>query len=99
MSNLFEQEAEWSQLIEAKFPPGTPVCVRQKIDRRGSPMEVEVAGTVVDWVVRPTGSWFAHGKHDKLWLKRLVLRKVDGEETLLIVDDSTQIAKLEAAKS
>ncbi len=62
-------------------------------------MEVEVAGTVVDWVVRPTGSWFAHGKHDKLWLKRLVLRKVDGEETLLIVDDSTQIAKLEAAKS
>lgn len=96
MSNLFEHETEWSQLIEAKFPPGTPVCVRQKIDRRGNPMEVEVAGTVVDWVEQPTGSWFAH---DKLWLKRLVLRKVDGEETLLIVDDSTQIAKLEAAKS
>lgn len=96
---LFEHEPEWSQLLDAKFPPGTPVCVRQKIDRRGGAMEVEVAGTVVDWVERPTGSWFAHGKHDKLWLKRLVLRKVDGEETLLIVDDSTQIAKLEAAKS
>lgn len=99
MSIMFESEPQWTQLIEAKFPPGTPVVVRQKIDRRGRPMEVEVAGTVVDWLEQPTGSWFAHGKHDKLWLKRLILRKIDGEETALIIDDSTLIAKLEAART
>jgi len=45
----------------------------------------------------PTGSWFARGKDDRLWLKRLRLRKADGETTVLVVDDGTSIAKLEAA--
>jgi hypothetical protein len=97
MSSLFEKEPDWSQWIEAQFPPGTPVVVRQRIDRRGQPLEVEIAGTVLDWLEQPTGSWYAHGKHDRLWLKRLVLRKVDGEQTVLVIDDATMIAKLEAA--
>jgi len=45
----------------------------------------------------PTGSWFARGKDDRLWLKRLRLRKADGEVSLLVVDDGTLIAKLGAA--
>ncbi len=84
-------------MSETKFPPGTPVCVKQRIDRRGEPIEARVVGVVKAWEELPTGSWYAHGKNDKLWLKRLTLEKVDGEITILVVDDSTVIARLEVA--
>ena len=81
----------------AQFPAGTPVCVKQRVERRGESYEIEVIGVVQSWEELPTGSWFAHGDHDRLLLKRLRLRKQDGEETLLIIDDSTEITKLEPA--
>ncbi|MHC4696498.1 MAG: hypothetical protein ACYTFA_07145 [Planctomycetota bacterium] len=81
---------------DSQFPPGTPVCVRQTIELRGRNFETEAVGVIEAWEELPTGSWYAHGKDDKLWLKRLKLRKVDGEITLLVVDDNTSIAKLEA---
>ena len=81
------------------FPPGTPVCVRQKTVRRGGPIEVETVGVVVEWEMLPTGSWYAHGKNDKLWLARLKLRKVDGEISLLVLDEGTSIARLEPVSS
>ena len=80
--------------ISKEFPPGTPVCVRQMVSRRGQDMDTEVVGVVEAWEDRPTGSWHAHGKHDKLWLTRLKLRKADGEVTLLVMDDRTTIARL-----
>ncbi len=83
--------------VELLFPPGTPVLIRQRIDCPWRQTEVEVAGVVESWDEQPTGSWFAHGRKDKLWLKRLKLRKVDGELTLLTLDDATTIAKLEPA--
>ena len=86
---------------ERLFPPGTPVFVKQEVRRRevlGS-YEAEVVGVVEAWEEHPTGSWYAHGKDDKLWLKRLKLRKADGEITLLVIDNATQIAKIEAATS
>ncbi len=83
---------------EFSFPPGTPVCVTEITQRRGRAVEVETVGVVESWDDLPTGSWFAHGKKDRLWLRRLRLRKVDGEITLLVVDDGTSIAKLEPAK-
>lgn len=79
------------------FPPGTPVCVTETIVRRGTPIKTETVGVVECWENLPTGSWYAHGKGDRLWLKRLRLRKVDGEITLLVMDEHTAIAKLEAA--
>ena len=79
------------------FPPGTPVCVKHIVHRRHDSYEAEVVGIVESWEELPTGSWYAHGRQDKLWLKRLKLRKADGEITLLVLDDSTQIAKLEAS--
>jgi hypothetical protein len=82
---------------EVLFPPGTPVSVKATIVRRAQSIEVVTVGVVEAWEDCPTGSWYAHGKHDKLWLKRLKLRKVDGEITLLVIDDHTSIAKLEAA--
>jgi len=85
--------------VAAKFPPGTPVCVRQVTRMRAEDFETEVVGVVEAWEHRPTGSWFAHGKNHKLWLKRLKLRKSDGEITALVIDDQTYIAKREAAKT
>ncbi len=81
---------------EAEFPPGTPVRVSARTERRGKPLETQVVGVVEAWEEAKTGSWFAGGKDDKLWLKRLRLRKADGETTLLVIDDGTAIAKLEA---
>lgn len=83
----------------SSFPPGTPVRVLQTVGRQGQSFEAEVVGVVEAWEELPTGSWHAHGKNDRLWLKRLRLRKVDGEVTLLVVDDGTHIAKLESAPS
>ncbi len=84
-------------LLEEQFPPGTPVRVTQVSRRRDQSIESCAVGVVEAWEELPTGSWYAHGVKDKLWLTRLKLRKVDGELTLLVIDDSTSIAKLEAA--
>ena len=53
---------------------------------RGEPWETEVDGEIVSVRVRPTGSWFAHGKDDRLWLSRLQLRRPDGELIELNLD-------------
>ena len=84
-------------VYEAAFPPGTPVCVTETTLLRDQPIETRIIGVVQEWEDMPTGSWYARGKNDKLWLKRLRLRKADGEITLLVVDDGTAIARLEAA--
>ena len=80
--------------IDSIFPPGTPVCVGETVPRRNRDTRTEVVGVVESWESLPTGSWFAQGKGDKLWLPRLKLRKHDGELTLIVVDDATQIARL-----
>jgi hypothetical protein len=46
-----------------------------------------VSGIVVSFSQKPTGSWYAHGKDDRLWLDRLTLRKPDGELITLNLDD------------
>jgi hypothetical protein len=45
----------------------------------------------------PTGSWYAHGKDDKLWLNRIRLRKDDGEITTIVVDQHTRFEVLAGA--
>ncbi len=81
---------------ETMFPPGTPVRIKQLLERRGDSYETEVIGVVEAWEDQPTGSWYAHGKNGRLWLKRLKLRKADGEITFLVIDDRTFIAKIES---
>ncbi len=81
---------------EQMFPVGTPVCVTETVRRRDRATETRTIGTIEAWEELPTGSWYAQGKNDRLWLRRLKLRKADGEISLLVVDDSTSIAKLEA---
>ncbi len=93
-------------MSQSRFPPGTPVCVKQTVHRRECSYESEVVGVVEAWEELPTGSWHVHGRKDrqtnggrKLWLTRLKLRKVDGEVTLLVIDDGTEIARLEKSES
>ncbi len=82
-------------MLEREYPSGTQVRIVQQIERRGYITEAEVNGTVEYWEDKPTGSWFAHGKDDKLWLKRLKLKKADGELVLLVIDEQTLIEKIE----
>lgn len=62
----------------------------------------EVVGTVLEWRSEPTGSWYARNgnsrvpnRDGKLQLCRLLLKKVDGEISEIVIDDLTSIAKLE----
>lgn len=89
-------------MSESLFPPGTSVCVKQSVDKRDRPYEAEVVGVIEAWQELPTGSWYAHGRKNpgesagpRLWLKRLKLRKPDGELTLLVIDASSKITKIE----
>lgn len=77
--------------IRAKLVPGAQVKVTQQIAARHYALTSEVAGTIVDYRQKQTGSWYAHSKDDKLWLDRLTLRKPDGELTTLNLDDYTRI--------
>jgi len=81
---------------QTQFPPGTPVCVTMLTRFRDREIESRVVGTVEAWDRLPTGSWYAHEKDDVLWLDRVRIRRVDGEMTLLVIDDATTIARLEA---
>lgn len=78
-------------MLEVDYPPGTPVQITQHVELRGQVLDKRMKGVVESWEDLPTGSWFAHGKHDRYWLKRLLLRKPDGELTLLVVDATTHI--------
>lgn len=77
--------------------PGQKIRVRQTVDRREGDWHSEVVGTVVEVATRPTGSWFAHGHDNKVWLERIVLRKPNGELSMLTIDQWTRIEPLDGA--
>ena len=81
-----------------RLPKGTPVLVVQRIHQTDPSWEARTAGVVDWWEEEHTGAWYAHGRHGKLWLSRLQLRKVDGELTTLTIDEQTRIYPLAAAK-
>ena len=90
--------------LQAEFPKGTPVIVKEESKTgKGTYVQTEVVGTVISWRNEITGAWYAKNgdpsisnKNGKLQLLRLILRKVDGEMSDLVIDDLTRIAKLEA---
>ncbi|HET6252327.1 MAG TPA: hypothetical protein VFE47_31865 [Tepidisphaeraceae bacterium] len=77
--------------IPSTLKPGVRVKVTQQIAARHYSWDTEVTGTIVSFEQKQTGSWYAHGKGDKLWLDRLTLRKADGEITTLNLDEFTHI--------
>ena len=74
--------------------PGTKVKITQQIAARDRTWVSETVGTVIEFQQRPTGSWFAHSRDDKLWLDRLVIQKADGEISILNLDDLTVVETL-----
>ena len=77
--------------IRAKLKPGARVKVTQQIAARDYAWAADVRGTVLQFEQKPTGSWFAHSKDDRLWLDRLVIRKDDGELSTLNLDKFSRI--------
>jgi hypothetical protein len=82
----------------AQLSPGTRVKVTQQIAGRYYAWPTEVVGTVVSYQQKPTGSWYAHSRNDKLWLDRLTIRKDDGEITTLNLDEYSAIEPVGGAQ-
>jgi len=66
--------------------PASRCAQPSKSPRAITPEVSQTTGTIVDFQQKPTGSWFAHYKDNKLWLDRLTLKKDDGEITTLNLD-------------
>jgi hypothetical protein len=73
---------------------GQRIRVIQSIRTREGEWTTDVDGEVVSCGPHPTGSWFAHGKGDKLWLQRVRLRKYDGELVDLTIDEASEVTVL-----
>ena len=78
------------------LPPGTRIRVIQQIDRREGDWHARIEGTVVDVRMRPTGSWFVGKPQGRYALKRITLRKDDGELTVLSLDEDSRVEILPA---
>lgn len=74
--------------------PGTRVRVTQQVPQVADVWTTTVEGSVVRFRQAKTGSWFAHGADDKLWLDRLELRLDDGELVTLNLDRYSVIEPL-----
>ena len=83
--------AAMDETIRKNLRPGVRVKVTQQISARHYAWPSEVTGTVVQYEQKQTGSWYAHSKHDKLWLDRLLIRKADGELTTLNLDETSRV--------
>jgi hypothetical protein len=75
--------------------PGQKVRIIQEITARHYSIAAPVEGTILRVERRPTGSWFAHGEADKLWLDRVILQKADGEITTVNLDEHSSVTFLD----
>jgi hypothetical protein len=82
-----------TQPAATNYKPGMRVRITQQIPFAKHGINTTFEGTIVRFGQQKTGSWFAHGKDDKLWLDRLELRKDDGE---LVVCNLDQYSHIEA---
>lgn len=74
-----------------QFSPGQMVKVVQQLPRQNGTLATTITGTVIRYEQSKTGSWFAHSKDGRLWLDRLVLRKADGEQVFINLDQYTAV--------
>ena len=82
-----------------ELTPGQRIRVRQMIDRRAGDWHAVVEGVVQAVDVGKTGSWYAHGKDDKFWLRRVRIVKRDGEVSELNLDPGSEIELLESGQT
>jgi hypothetical protein len=77
-----------------QLKPGQRVRITQTIERRAGDWNATVTGVIESVDTSTTGSWFAHGRDDKFWLRRIRLRKDDGEISTLNADLRTDVELL-----
>ncbi len=70
---------------------GQRVRVTQQVPRLSGIMTTAVEGVVARFGQQKTGSWYAHATDDKLWIDRLELRKDDGEQVVLNLDQYSRV--------
>ena len=95
---MHETETSTSLTPEQKtsiYQPGTVVRVTQQIPRRIDTYTTTVTGKVVRQERQNSGSWYARNKCGKVWLDRLIIEKVDGEMTVLNLDEYTVVEVLQ----
>lgn len=85
-----------SQPGELQIEAGMRVRILQQIPQREDSWTTQLEGEVVSFEQRKTGSWFAHGKDDRLWLDRIEIRKDDGEITVCNLDQYSRVEIIEA---
>ncbi|MGA0172388.1 MAG: hypothetical protein ACO3NL_01930 [Phycisphaerales bacterium] len=76
--------------------PGTRVRVTQQLPQGDQVWTTSSEGAVVRYRQAKTGSWYAHGRDDKLWLDRLEIRLDDGELVILNLDQYSVIEAIAA---
>ena len=74
-----------------EYRPGSRVRVTQQTLFGRKTITTTVEGTVVRCGQQKTGSWFAHGRDDKLWIDRIELRKADGELVVCNLDPHSRV--------
>lgn len=77
-----------------RLSKGDRIRVTQTIAGGDRRWLTHVEGVVESYRAESTGSWYAHGKHDRLWLLRVRLRKADGEISALTIDPNSRIEVL-----
>lgn len=70
---------------------GTRVRVTQQYAQTHDVWTTTIEGVVMSYQQTKTGSWFVHGRDDKVWLDRLELRCDDGELVTLNLDQYSVI--------
>lgn len=77
-----------------ELAPGTRVRITKQVPREQGSYSSVFEGIVVKQELKPTGSWMAEGKNDRLWLDRLTVRRPDGELFVCNIEATTRIEKL-----
>ncbi len=75
----------------AMFEVGQRVRVTQQVPRQAGPWRTTVEGTVLQYEQQKSGSWYAHARDKKVWVDRLKIRKDNGEEVWLNLDQFSSV--------
>jgi hypothetical protein len=93
-------ESEMSQGLSPEqmtsiYQPGALVRITQQIPRRTGVYTAQITCRVIRQERQNSGSWYARNPRDKVWLDRLIVRKENGETSILNLDEYTAVEILE----
>lgn len=77
--------------VKSKINVGQRVVVTQQVPKRDNVWTTTIEGKVLSHKQVKTGSWFAHNKHDKLWLDRIEIQCDDGELVVCNLDQYSHV--------